>query len=212
VSEPLRDLAARAAHGDRGAEARLATAARREARDILAEGRFREVHHHDNVVRRALSTLGDWISSINITGGSVPDWLFFGVLALLIALVAGSFVVRRRPRSRLGAARVAPGGDGAPDAAELERRAAQAERDGDFDAAVRLRFAAGLLRLGTAGAIEPRPSLTTGDVARRLRSPRFDTLAETHDAVAYGGRHADEPTAAHARSEWPVVVKEAGRP
>ena len=55
---------------------------------------------------------------------------------------------------------------------------------------LRLRFRAGLLRLDRAGAIHFRPSITTGQVAGRLRLHAFDDLAITFDAVVYGGRQA----------------------
>jgi hypothetical protein len=128
-----------------------------------------------------------------------------------IATVAVNVVSARRRRR--AAERVAGPGD-VPDAAtlgpaELERRALEAERDGDLDAAVRLRFAAGLLRLDAIDAIQLRPSLTSGAIGRTLHSPRYDDLASTHDAIAYGGREAAGEDATTAREEWPVVVGEA---
>ena len=44
---------------------------------------------------------------------------------------------------------------------------------------------------------------------RYLRSARFDDLATTFDAVAYGGRPADPPDLETARREWPRVVAES---
>ena len=98
------------------------------------------------------------------------------------------------------------------DADALERAADAAERDGDLDRAVRLRFRAGLLRLGDRGAIRYRPSVTTGEVRRTLGSQRFDDLAGTFEAVAYGGRAAEGPDVDASRREWPRVLEEAGRP
>ena len=98
-------------------------------------------------------------------------------------------VARTRRRRSAGGDRADDGED--PDA--LERAADEAERDGDLDRAVRLRFRAGLLRLGDRGAIRYRPSVTTGEVRRTLDSRRFDDLAGTFEAVTYGGRAADRP-------------------
>ena len=94
------------------------------------------------------------------------------------------------------------------DPAALEREADEAERAGDLERAVRLRFRAGLLRLGDRGAIEYRPSLTTSEVHARLGSETFDHLAETFNEVAYGGHPAEPPDVAAARTGWPRVVDE----
>ena len=72
----------------------------------------------------------------------------------------------------------------------LDRRADAAEAAGDLEAALRLRFRAGLLRLDARGAIEFRPSISTYEVRRTLHSDDFDALAATFDDVVYGGRAA----------------------
>ena len=56
----------------------------------------------------------------------------------------------------------------------LERQADAAEASGDLEAALRLRFRAGLLRLDRRGAIEFRPSISTHEVRRAVRSEDFD--------------------------------------
>jgi hypothetical protein len=93
-------------------------------------------------------------------------------------------------------------GAASEDPAELERAADAAERAGQLDVAVRLRFRAGLLRLGNRGAIRYRPSVTTNEVRRVLGSETFDELARTFDAVAYGGRDAGPPDVDAARREF----------
>jgi hypothetical protein len=211
----LRDLAARAASGDGTARRALTGEARAQARDILAQDRYRGGHHHEGLLHGVFVTLGDWLESFTaaLPGGSVTGWLLLALAIAAVAVVVVNAVGARRRRRAAG--RVAGPGD-VPDAArlgpaELERRALEAERDGDLDAAVRLRFAAGLLRLDAIDAIDLRPSLTSGAVGRTLRSPRYDELATTHDAIAYGGRHAAGDDAATAREAWPMVVGEARR-
>jgi hypothetical protein len=76
---------------------------------------------------------------------------------------------------------------------------------------VRLRFRAGLLRLGDRGAIRYRRSVTTGEVRRTLRSERFDDLAGTFEAVTYGGRAAEHRDVDAARRDWPRVLEESGQ-
>ena len=201
--------------GDGTARRALTGEARAQAREILAQDRFKDGHHHEGLLHGVFVTLGDWLEALTnaLPGGPVTGWL------LLVALVVAgdrdlvnAIGARRRRRA---AARVAGPGD-VPGAAqlgpaELERRALEAERAGDLDGAVRLRFAAGLLRLDAIHAIELRPSLTSGAVGRTLGSERYDDLAETHDAIAYGGRHAADHDAAAAREEWPAIVGEARR-
>ena len=109
----------------------------------------------------------------------------------------GASAPPRRPRRP----RVGGGGD---DPKALDRRAAEAEAAGDLEAALRLRFRAGLLRLDARGAISFRPSISTHEVRRALRSEDFDALAATFDDVVYGGRPPqDEDVERRARERWP---------
>ena len=189
-------------------------AARREAQHILSDGRFRS-SSTPRPLRSPLHWLGDRIDGVfRAVGrmlGSVSGvlWLTAAVVVLLVILWA--FVRARgrrmaRPPAAMPAGR-APEHDEDPDA--LERAADAAERDGDLDRAVRLRFRAGLLRLGGRGAIRYRPSVTTGEVRRALTSARFDDLAGTFEAVTYGGKAADPPDVETARREWPHVLEES---
>jgi hypothetical protein len=211
----LRDLAARAATGDGAARERLTAPARAQARDILAEDRFQTSKRHEGPLHGVFSWLGDRLSDLagSAPGGELLGWLLLASVALFAAAAVATWLGTHRRRAA-AVARARPLGlDAATTAspAELERRAAAAERDGDLDAAVRLRFAAGLLRLDALHAIDLRPSLTSGDVGRAIASPRYDALATTHDAIAYGGRPATPTDATAAREAWPEVVREARR-
>jgi Domain of unknown function (DUF4129) len=93
----------------------------------------------------------------------------------------------------------------------LERRADEAERARDHALAVRLRFRAGLMRLGEREVIPYRPSLTTAEARRRLRSEPFDRLATDFDAIAYGGRAAGDDDARAAREGWREVLGAGAR-
>jgi hypothetical protein len=194
-----------------------AAEARAQARDILAQDRFQPHHHRGGPLHSLFVTIGDWLEDLRdaLPGGAVSGDVTLGVIALL-AVGAVTFVALRfqQDRAHRAAAQRVPGagdvaGAAAVGPAELERRAADADRAGDHDRAVRLRFAAGLLRLHAARKIELRPSLTSGDVGRTLRSDTYNALAATHDAVAYGGRHASPDDAEAARRDWPAVVGEA---
>jgi hypothetical protein len=194
-------------------------AARRAAQRILSDRRFRS-SPTPRPLRGPLRWLADRIENvfgpvgrlISMVSGRV--WL----VALAVVVVAVIWIVMRRRRRRSTTAPAGKTARGAPTDTEtedpdaLERAADAAERDGDLARAVRLRFRAGLLRLGDRGAIRYRPSVTTGEVRTTLRSQRFDDLAGTFEAVAYGGRAAGRPDVDASRREWPHVLEEAGRP
>jgi hypothetical protein len=192
-------------------------AARESAREILSDRRF----SHDPAprpLRGVVEWIGDRLASIGRWLGDLIDtvpavlWLAIGLLlvALLFARVFTNVRGRRRRTAPAGVAMPGTlGPDEDPNA--LERDAELAERGGDLDRAVRLRFRAGLLRLGRRGAIHYRPSVTTGEVRRTLGSQRFDELAQTFERVAYGGQDATPPDVDAARREWPHVLAGTGR-
>jgi hypothetical protein len=189
--------------------------ARQVARDILGGRQYRS-SPAPRPLRKPLTWIGDRVRSffdwIGRAVGHVPAlvWLLLAAVALVLAIVYIAMHVhgRRNPEQH---ARAADTQDGTEDPRELERRADAAERAGRLDEALRLRFRAGLLRLGARGAIRYRPSVTTNEVRRVLGSKTFDELARTFDAVAYGGRDAGLPDLDTARREWPHVVAGASR-
>ena len=192
--------------------------ARAEARHILAERRFRgtslprPLHGLFAWLGRHLhfvSTSWDWLALK--VGGAVVLWTILGALVLLLAVFVGTRIARRRTERESGSL----GGGGVrrrrQDPAELERLADEAERRGDLEVALRLRFRAGLLRLGRARALPLRPSLRTREARRALRNPRFDRLARDFDEVVYGRRPPSPADVAAARTEWPQLLSEVGR-
>jgi hypothetical protein len=191
--------------------------ARREAQHILSDGRFKS-SSTPRPLRGPLRWIGDRLESIFGPLGRflarVPAVVWWILAAALVAFVVW-MILRVRQRRIAGAdkegARRTTVRDARESPEELEREADAAERAGDLERAVRLRFRAGLLRLGASGAIRYRPSVTTGEVRRTLRSERFDGLAGTFEEVTYGGRPADPPDVERARCEWPRVLEESGR-
>jgi hypothetical protein len=191
--------------------------AREQARQILAERRFRGTslprpfHRFFSWLARHLHFVArgwDWIAAR--VGGQRVLWAIVG----LLVLAAAALVTRRLAQRRIevearGSARRGRGRSENP--SELERLADEAERRGDLEVALRLRFRAGLLRLGRARALPLRPSLRTREARRALRSARFDRLARDFDEVVYGGRSPSAGDVETARTEWPQVVAEARR-
>ena len=148
-----------------------------------------------------------------LSGLGIPLWLAAAIAIAVI--VAGALVGRSAAQRRVfEPLEDVPFGEGTgsrPDPRELERRADEAERRGEFAAAVRLRFLAGRGRLDARGALRLRPALTAAGAARELRSPRLAELARVYDEVVFGGRRARRDEAEAAREGWRAVIAEAPR-
>lgn len=191
--------------------------ARQEARQILAERRFR-----GTTLPRPLHGFFSWLAdhlrfavhgwhwlSLSV-GGAHVLWAIVGAIVVVVVVVLVNRLARRRTAAEArGSDPRARGRDEGP--GELERLADEAERRGDLEVALRLRFRAGLLRLGRARALPLRPSLRSREARRLLRSTRFDRLARDFDEVVYGRRPPIAADVETARSEWPLVVAEAGK-
>jgi hypothetical protein len=188
-----------------------AATARREAAHILSERRF---HRHE--VPRPFRGLLDALSRIfdpvvqalaNLFRQPLIGW----PLTALIVLAA-LFLVAQRVRGRAWEG-LHGGGERAArpvDPVRLEREADEAERRGDLERAIRLRFRAGLLRLDRAKAIELEASTTSGEVSRRLRSNDFDDVAGSFDAVVYGRRPPRGEDVELSRGGWSRVLTGVG--
>jgi hypothetical protein len=186
--------------------------ARADAREVLAQRRF----HGAELPRpfaKQLAWLGeqiepaiDWINGLSpdVPGGPIALWTILAAGVLLLAGTVTSTTIGRRALAieRARAAAV----PAAENPRALEREAERAERDGDWELAVRLRFRAGLLRLDRRNVIVYRPSLTTGEVARAVDSPAFREVGDRFDAIAYGGRRAERDDAEHSRRAWAEVL------
>jgi hypothetical protein len=125
-----------------------------------------------------------------------------------VAVAVGVHLARGRARVGVVRAGRAVGvRDEDPDA--LEAGAEQAERSGDYELAVRLRFRAGLARLERGGLIKARRTHTSAQLAGILRSPTFDALAGQLDGIVYAGHPATADHVGAARSGWPRIPVEA---
>ena len=190
--------------------------ARQVANDILSDRRF----HRDPAprpLRGPLHWLGDRLSGIERWIGDRLAFIPGIVWIMLALLVVGAVIARvdRRvaaPRGeRLRVPQPEPGSR-ARHPKTPTRSSARPTRPNATaisTARSRLRFRAGLLRLGDRGAIAYRPSVTTGEVRRALGSENFDELARAFERVTYGGRAAEPPDLDAARTTWPRVLDEA---
>lgn len=207
-----------------GLPASAGDSARSDAREILSDRRFRPPpipRPFRSVVERiagwldpivnAIGRFFSWIArgfgalANGTPGGAIGLWLVIAAIVLTITIIRTRTVVTTRARFR---ASLSTRRDPRDDPKRLEILAAEAEERGDHDLAVRLRFRAGILRLGAAKVIPRRPSLTTGELRRLLASPDFDRLGIAFDEIAYGGRSAVADDAADARAVWAQLLKE----
>ncbi len=205
------------AAGAPAAPSAAADQARQEARDVLDGRRFKPARV-PRPFAGILRTLGRWLEPVGEPLGRLwrrmvdtvaGQLILVGLVFLVSALISLRLIGRRSPAN---VHRGRPFGvdGGSLDPVELERQAAAAERAGDLDHAVRLRFVAGVLRLDEAGVITYRSSLTTGQLRTRLHSASFAELAAAFDEIAYGGRPAGQANVRAATEGWARVLAEAG--
>jgi hypothetical protein len=194
-----------------------AAAARGDAERVLAQQKF-QPPSVPRPLQGILTWLGDtfvepvgtWLANLfdgvsaRIPGGRFATWL---VLAALFALLVW-VLARRWNRAQVSRVdrRAQTLLESSVDAAQLEREADLAEQRGDLETAMRLRFRAGLLKLDELDVIEFRPSMTSYEVARLLRSPEFDALAQTFDEVVYGERVPTPEDVQTSRAGWARVL------
>ena len=185
--------------------------AREEARRILAEDRF----HETDLPRpfaRPLDWLGEQLQAIapDLPGGPGLTWLVLSALVLALAVAVGLALVRSRAPVALARSGKSTGAP-PPDPARLERDADEAERAGDLERALRLRFRAGVLRLAQRRIVDDPDGVTSGTLVRLLRSPDFDRAARAFDEVVYGRREPTVEDARLSRVGWQAVLAGRGR-
>jgi hypothetical protein len=152
---------------------------------------------------------GDGAGELEIPSPSLPVAIILALVILAIAALAARGAGQRTILEREAAidgkkSKRASGRD-------LSREADEAERRGDFAAAVRLRFQAGLTRLDELGSIELRPSLTASGAVRESGLHAIGGVAVAYERVAFGGREASAGDAETQKAGWSAVVDEARR-
>jgi hypothetical protein len=192
-------------------------AARRAAASILAEGRFHASpvpHPLHGVLVAVGQALTDPLQALGRLVGQIGAWFPGGVAgawaaAALLLIAAVAALARRRARTRLGGEPSAVARSRRVDPAELEREAALAEGTARWEEAVRLRFRAGILRLGERLELDSTDTTPNHAIGELVHSARFDSLAARFDEVAYGGQAATADDAERQRREWREVLVEA---
>jgi hypothetical protein len=193
-----------------------AALARRQALDILHEGRFhapavprplhgvlRAIGGAVDPLRSAVDALVSWLAGV-LPGGRVAAWSVLAILLGAITALLASTTTRRLLREP-PAADPHTGEDPPPTAAALERAAEDARSGGQLDEAIRLLFRAGLSRLTEQGRLPPAAAMSNLAVARAVGSGDFDMLARQFDTIVYGHRHAAAEDYESTRSRWARV-------
>jgi hypothetical protein len=193
-------------------------AARQAAQSILSEARF-----HSSPVPDPLHNALVWIGRavndpISAVGGLLGDLgsafpggvAGFWALAAAMVILATGTLAARRAKTRLE--RSAPVNSASlPRPGELERAAERAERDGRWDEAVRLRFRAGVLRLGEREELRGAETTPNHSLARLLESDQLEQLSNRFDEIVYGGDSATAADADRQRRVWPEIIAGGGR-
>lgn len=186
---------------------------RDQARQVLEDDRF-QTRDVPRPLEGVLRWIGERVTDVVdplADALSTPLGLALGLLAVAAGTTAlVVLLVRRRNRVAEYAAETRRRARSL-DPAVLDGEAERAEADGDLDAAVRLRFRAGVLRLEQAGVVPARADATTARLVGRIAVPAFAPLARSFDEIAYGGRPATTADVAAARRAWPEVVAAARR-
>ena len=143
------------------------------------------------------SALADYV------GGPLVLGLLIGGLVIGAAVVITANLGRRRARvvdERLRREHEAARGI---DPVLLDRQADEASRAGEHEAAFRLAFRAGLVRLDREGRIDLRPGTTSGTLVDTIDDPAFTRLADRFDGVVYG---SDDPVPADLETTRSVMA------
>jgi hypothetical protein len=221
VQARLRALAQNASVGrDPAGAAPTPGAAREQARDVLAQRRFQRTKVPSplrNVRKRvgeALRSAGRpfaaalrWVAQ-TVPGGRPVLWALLATAVLaLAAFLAGRSGAR--PDEADGRDDACGDAEQRMSAARLRQEAERAERRGDLEEALRLRFRGGLVELDARQLIKLRPALTNRELLGAVPSPTLAELVDAFEAVACGGRAADEDDLRSARDGWARVPSEA---
>lgn len=197
-------------------------AARDAAREILRGREFRPAGS-PKPLEGVVTWIGDRLNGIAEGIGDFFSGLFkplfellpgnWGlVLGIMLCVGIAAFVIWLVSRNMVRAPKIAATTPNraapANDPNDLEAAAQRAERDEQFDLAIRLRYRAGLLRLDRAGVIELQPWNTAALLTRKVASPRFDRITDTFEAIAYGGRPATGTQVNTVRAEWSTLLTE----
>jgi len=182
-----------------------------DAREILSDDRFKDVAvtGGNSSGGRATEWLSDRIPNpIKVILGSWLFWVTAGGVIVAISLLRTQWSRRLR---RSGAETPDGPREVRPETPKaFNRLADQAEKEGDYTSAVRLRFKGGLAGLRVAGRIEDDLTTSAGRLRRAVPIPAIERLASTFEWIVYGDRPATPADAQDSRRDWGYVLEATG--
>lgn len=182
-------------------------------------------------LRQAMQNLGEWFeyqfSRIDIDGPEVPRWPWLGpvaeglfwVMVAALTLWTGWLIYRGiiaylDQRQRQAATRAtqfsAPTAAALKQAAHWWREAQRLAQQGDYAAACKALYMAGLARLNDSETVLYRPSRTDGeylDCMAANPSRPYELLIRTHERLTYGDAPATEETYQRCRRAYQEIAQ-----
>ena len=180
-------------------------------------------------VRQGFQNLGEWFeyqfSRVNVDGPDIPQWpwlrpvaegLFWVAIAALTLWTAWliyrgitTYLHQRRQRGRFTQVST-PSAAALKQAAHWWREAQNFAQQGDYAAACKALYMAGLARLNDSETVIYRPSRTDGEYLDCLvASPSrpYELLIRTHERIAYGDAPATEETYQRCRRAYQEIAQ-----
>lgn len=144
--------------------------------------------------------------------GDVPLWVWVWLAVILLVVIVGVFVVRKRAlfyRNRR-VEEEEPDEDDNIYGVDFEAALAKALARKNWRGVVRLRYLQTLKALADGGRIDWRPSKTPTQYTREVTAAPFREMTRLFLRVRYGGFAADEAMASQMRGWQQQVVGEGG--
>lgn len=192
-----------------GGEVDQRAAARRSAREVLADRKYQE----GDVPKPFKGVLGWLADRLRPIGRifepilALPGGAFIlGVLLVAAGAIGVTLLISRSSRAAVDRGRASLLVDPSLDPSDLEDRAARAETDGDLTASVRLRYQAGLVRLVRADRLVLRADTTAASAARQVDLAVMDRLTVDFEEIVYGDRTPTTADVDRARHGWAEVL------
>ncbi|PZO42786.1 MAG: hypothetical protein DCF21_11760 [Leptolyngbya sp.] len=180
-------------------------------------------------LRQAMQNLGEWFeyqfSRIDVDGPEVPRWPWLGpvaeglfwVMVAALTLWTGWLIYRglvaylNQRQAKTGATQAfAPTEAALKQAAHWWREAQRLAQQGDYAAACKALYMAGLARLNDTERVLYRASRTDGeylDCMAANPSRPYELLIRTHERITYGDAPATEETYQRCRRAYQEIAQ-----
>ncbi|PSN12314.1 hypothetical protein C7293_20740 [filamentous cyanobacterium CCT1] len=181
-------------------------------------------------VRQGWQNLGEWFeyqfSRVDVDAPALPRWPWleplarglFWVMVAALALWIGwlvyqgltAYLNQRQPKRTGAAQKTAASEATLKQAAYWWREAQRLAQQGDYAAACKALYMAGLARLNDSETVLYRPSRTDGEYLDCLTanpSRPYELLIRTHERIVYGNAQATEETYQRCRRAYQEIAQ-----